>query len=56
VQRFNFKNLSELEVRKQYHFRISNRSAAFENLRDDEGINMVGKTLKRISKPHLKRI
>jgi hypothetical protein len=29
---FNFKKLSELEVRKQYQLKISNRFAALENL------------------------
>jgi len=28
VERFNFKKLSELEVRKQYQIEISNRFAA----------------------------
>jgi hypothetical protein len=31
VERFNLKNLSELEVRKQYRIKLSNRFAALEN-------------------------
>ena len=32
VERFNLRKLSELEVRRQYQFKISNRFAASENL------------------------
>ena len=39
VERFNLRKLNELEVRKQYRFKISNRFAALENLRDSEDIN-----------------
>ena len=39
-ERFNMRKLSELEVRKQYQIEITNR---------------FGRTLKRISKPQLKR-
>jgi hypothetical protein len=39
VGRFNLKKLSELEVRKWYQIKISNRLAAFENLKDSKGIN-----------------
>jgi hypothetical protein len=35
-KRFNFRKLNELEVRKQYHIKISNRFAALENLSDSE--------------------
>jgi hypothetical protein len=34
VQRFNLRNLSELEVRKQYQITNSNRSTVLENLSD----------------------
>ena len=34
--RFNLKKLSELEFRKQYQIKISNRFAALENLNDTE--------------------
>ena len=39
VERFNLKNLNELEVRKQYQIKMSNRFAALENLSDNEDIN-----------------
>jgi hypothetical protein len=39
VERFNLKNLSELEVRKQYQLKISNRFAAVENLIVSEDMN-----------------
>jgi len=32
VERFNLRNLNELEVRKQYHIKISNRFAALKNI------------------------
>jgi len=38
-ERFNLRQLNELEVRKQYQIEITNRFAALENLRDDEDIN-----------------
>jgi hypothetical protein len=48
TDRFNLRKLSELMVRKQYHIRISNRSAALDNLNDNKDINRVSKTsLKR---------
>jgi len=34
VQRFNLRKLSELQVRKQYQIKNSNRYAALENLSD----------------------
>jgi len=39
VERFHLRELSELEVRKQYSFKISNRFAALKNLNDIEDIN-----------------
>jgi hypothetical protein len=39
VQRFNLKKQSELEVRKQYQLKISNRFAALENCNVREDIN-----------------
>ena len=38
VERFNLGKLNELEVRKQYQSKISNRFAALENLNDREDI------------------
>jgi hypothetical protein len=56
VDRLNLRKLSDLEVRRQYQIKISNRFAALENLNDSEDINRSWETLKRISKPHLKRV
>jgi len=47
VERFNFRKLIELEVRKQYHIKISNRFAALENLRDSKDINRAWEHIKR---------
>ena len=38
-ERFNLRELNELEVRKQYHIVISNRFVALENLSDREDLN-----------------
>jgi hypothetical protein len=37
-ERFNLKKLNELEIRKQYQIKISNRFAALENFSDSEDI------------------
>jgi len=37
-EKFNFGKLIELEVRKEYHIKVSNRFAALENLSDREDI------------------
>jgi len=39
VETFNLRKLSELEGMKQNQIKISNRSAALENLNDTENIN-----------------
>jgi flagellar biosynthesis/type III secretory pathway chaperone len=52
---FNLRQLSELEVTKQYQMKISNRYAAFQNLNDTKDINRAWKILKRIP-PQLKAI
>jgi hypothetical protein len=39
VERFNLRKLRELEVRRQYQIKISNRFAALENLNDSEDKN-----------------
>ena len=38
-ERFNLRKLNELEVRKQYQFKITNRFPALENFSDDKDIN-----------------
>ena len=45
-ERFNHKILSELEVRKQYQIKISNTSAALENLNDREDVNRTSENVK----------
>ena len=39
VETFNLRTLDELEVRKQYEIKISNRFATLENLSDSKDIN-----------------
>jgi hypothetical protein len=46
VNRFNFRKLSEIEVRKKYQIKISNKSAALENLNDREDINRTWENIK----------
>jgi len=46
VERFNFRKLNELEVRKQYQIKISNRLAALENLNYSEDINGAWENIK----------
>jgi hypothetical protein len=38
AERFSFRKLNELEVRKQFQIKISNRLAALENLNDGKDI------------------
>jgi len=47
VERFNLRNLSRLEVTKQYQIRISNRFAPLKNLKDFETINRVWENNKK---------
>jgi hypothetical protein len=46
VERFNLRNLSELEVKKRYQIMISERFAALENLNDGEDINRAWENIK----------
>ena len=39
VERFNIRKLSELEIRKQYQIKPSNRNAALKDLNDSKDIN-----------------
>ena len=45
-EKFNLKKLNELEVRKQYQMKISNRFADLVNLSDSEDINRVWENIK----------
>jgi len=56
MERFNLRKLSELEFRKQYQIKISNRFRALGDINDSEDIIRFGRTLKRISKPQVKRV
>ena len=46
MERFNLKKLSELEVRKQYQIKISNRFAALYNLYDSKDMNTAWENVK----------
>jgi hypothetical protein len=46
AERFNRKKISELEVRKHYQIKISNRFAALENLNVSEDINRAWENIK----------
>jgi hypothetical protein len=46
AERFNLKKLSELEVRKQYRIKISNRFAPLENLNVSKDINRAWENIK----------
>jgi flagellar motor switch protein FliG len=50
VERFNLKNLSDLEVSEMCHIKVENRTVALLNLNEHEVI----KSLNRISKAQLK--
>ncbi len=45
-ERFNLRELNELEVREQYQIEITNRFAALENLSDDKDINRAWENIK----------
>jgi hypothetical protein len=55
VERFNFKKLSESEVRKECQDKISNRFAVLKNLSDSENVNRVWECIKENIKTPLKR-
>ena len=46
MERFNLGKLSDLEVRKQYHIKISKRLAGLENLNKSEEINTASENIK----------
>jgi hypothetical protein len=50
VERFNFRKLNELKVRKQYQNKISNRLAALENLNYSDDINRAWENIKEENK------
>jgi hypothetical protein len=56
VERFNLRKLSDLDFRKQYQMKISNRFAALENLNNSENIILAWETSSRIFKLQPKRV
>jgi hypothetical protein len=46
VERFNLRKLNELEIRKQYQIKISNKFVDLENLSDCEDINRAWENIK----------
>jgi hypothetical protein len=55
-KRMNLMKLNELEVRKQYYIKISNRFAALENLTDSEDIIRVWENIKENLILQIKRV
>jgi hypothetical protein len=57
VEIFNLRNLSELEIRKEYQIEISNRFTAMENLNNSEDVKKSWENIKQnMKKPQLKRV
>ena len=50
MEKFNLRKLSELEVRKQHHIKISNRFADLKNLSDSKDKNGGWKNIKEDTK------
>jgi len=48
------RKLNEPEVREQYHMEITNKSAALENLKDDEDLNRTWENIKEDMKTSAK--
>jgi hypothetical protein len=46
VERFNFRKIGEIEVRKRYKIKVSNRFAALDNLNDCEDIKRAWENIK----------
>ena len=46
AERFNLRKINDLEVRKQYHIKVSNRFAALGNSHDKEDINRAWENMK----------
>jgi len=47
VERFNLRKLTEMEVRKKYQIKISNRISALKNQNDNEDINRAWENIKK---------
>jgi len=48
VERFNLRKLNDLDVRKQYQIKVSDRFRALENLNESEHINRVWENIEEI--------
>jgi hypothetical protein len=55
VQRFNLRKLNELEGRKQYRVKISNKSAVSENLSGNKDINTAWENIRAYIKTSSKQ-
>lgn len=55
MQRFDLKKLSEVEMREQQQFKISNRFAGLDNLRDSGDINTTWENIEENVKEVLNR-
>jgi len=47
LERFNLRNLTKMEVRKEYQIKISNRISALENQNDSEAIKRAWENIKK---------
>jgi hypothetical protein len=56
VERFNLRELSELEVRKEYQIEITNRFAALEKLSDGKDIKRAWESIHENIKTSAKRV
>ena len=54
VERFKLRKLNELEVRKQYRIKLSNRFAALENLSESEDVNSIWENIQENIKSSVK--
>ena len=50
VERFNFRTLSELEVRKQYQIKVSKQVCSFGKFNDSKNINWAWENIKENNK------
>jgi hypothetical protein len=46
MERFNFKKLNEVDDKEKYHFKVSNRFAALEELKAEVDVSSVWQTMR----------
>jgi hypothetical protein len=56
LERFNLKNLNEVDGKQQYRIEISNRFAGLENLETEVDVNKAWETIERIQNFLPKRV